>query len=94
MFDDMMWSGFHMVEWHSDSPVANELPCKADQFVKKNPNFTEISDRKIIQWALMSGIKRPQVGKEGPKDTVDAPIMNFGFPYTNYNSYEMLSAQD
>merc|ERR1711907_405870 len=28
-----------------------------DQFLEKNPQYTEMSDRKILQWASKSGLK-------------------------------------
>merc|ERR1712129_429189 len=48
----------------------------ADQFLAKNPSYTEISDRKIIEWAQKSNIERPQPNKA----SVDSPDMNFGIP--------------
>ena len=37
-------------------------------------SFTEISDRKIIEWAAKSGIQRPKPFK----GAIDAPEFNFG----------------
>merc|ERR1712187_403977 len=44
-----------------------------DGFLEKNPQYTELSDRKIIEWASKSGIAKPQ-----NKATNDKPSMNFG----------------
>lgn len=48
----------------------------ADQFIEKNPTYTEISDRKIIEWVTKSGILRPKT----TKGSNDSPDMNFGIP--------------
>mmetsp|Transcript_92694 Transcript_92694/g.258181 ORF Transcript_92694/g.258181 Transcript_92694/m.258181 type:complete len:873 (-) Transcript_92694:242-2860(-) len=49
-----------------------------DEFVEKNPGFTELSDRKIVEWATKSGIWRPKSqGVTGSNDKVD---IKFGIP--------------
>lgn len=47
-----------------------------DQFLEKNPSFSELSDRKIIEWATSSGLHR-QGGKEGSNDS---PVYGFNTP--------------
>merc|ERR1719174_774963 len=49
----------------------------ADQFIEKNPTYTEISDRKIIEWASKSNIERTQQAKGSSRDM---PEMQFGIP--------------
>lgn len=49
-----------------------------DQFLTKNPTFTEISDRKIVEWALKSNIQREQ--GQAQRGCADSPEMNFGIP--------------
>mmetsp|Transcript_38782 Transcript_38782/g.111988 ORF Transcript_38782/g.111988 Transcript_38782/m.111988 type:complete len:729 (-) Transcript_38782:48-2234(-) len=47
-----------------------------DAFVEKNPSYTEISDRKIVEWATKSGIWRPKSqGGSGANDKA-----KFGIP--------------
>jgi hypothetical protein len=48
----------------------------ADQYLEANPTFTEISNRKIVEWAAKSGIQRQQPNKA----SADSPDMNFGIP--------------
>ncbi|CAE8633151.1 unnamed protein product [Polarella glacialis] len=42
-----------------------------DEFVEKNPGYTELSDRKIIEWASKSGIYC-RIGNGGSKDKPEA----------------------
>jgi hypothetical protein len=51
----------------------------ADHFLQKNPAFTELSDRKIIEWAAASGIKRtrPPVSAHA---SMDKPELSLGIP--------------
>jgi len=44
-----------------------------DAFLEKHPDYTEISDRKIIEWITKSGVPRPKVGGSN-----DKPDMRFG----------------
>merc|ERR1712048_1268076 len=46
-----------------------------DDFLAKNPGYTELSDRKVIEWAAKSGMWKPK-----NKDCNDKPTMNFGIP--------------
>eukprot|EP00928_Gymnodinium_smaydae_P099365 TRINITY_DN9457_c0_g2_i3.p1 TRINITY_DN9457_c0_g2~~TRINITY_DN9457_c0_g2_i3.p1 ORF type:complete len:794 (-),score=272.30 TRINITY_DN9457_c0_g2_i3:173-2554(-) len=46
-----------------------------DSFLAKNPDYTELSDRKIIEWAQKSGIWKPKHGGSN-----DKPNMSFGLP--------------
>jgi hypothetical protein len=47
-----------------------------DDFLEKNPGYTEISDRKIIDWARASGL----FSKPNPRASNDKPSFNFGIP--------------
>merc|ERR1711879_1123015 len=49
-----------------------------DQFLEKNPQYTELSDRKIIEWANKSGVARPV--PTSSKNSRDKPDINFGIP--------------
>merc|ERR1711879_79112 len=53
-----------------------------DQFLEKNPQYTELSDRKIIEWANKSGLWGDRYkgrGKGGNWDACnDKPDFNFG----------------
>eukprot|EP00927_Polykrikos_kofoidii_P059509 TRINITY_DN5465_c0_g1_i1.p1 TRINITY_DN5465_c0_g1~~TRINITY_DN5465_c0_g1_i1.p1 ORF type:complete len:1000 (+),score=263.77 TRINITY_DN5465_c0_g1_i1:210-3002(+) len=49
----------------------------ADEFLEKNPHFTELSDRKLLDWASRSGLIRPKSQKRG---STDQPAFNFGLP--------------
>merc|ERR1712187_259297 len=44
-----------------------------DQFLEQNPSYTELSDRKIIEWASKSGIWKPKGSWCN-----DKPNMQFG----------------
>jgi len=47
-----------------------------DQFVERNPSFVELSDRKIVEWAVKSGMWKPK----GAGHSNDKPDMKFGLP--------------
>eukprot|EP00448_Togula_jolla_P040740 CAMPEP_0170645310 /NCGR_PEP_ID=MMETSP0224-20130122/43002_1 /TAXON_ID=285029 /ORGANISM="Togula jolla, Strain CCCM 725" /LENGTH=915 /DNA_ID=CAMNT_0010976499 /DNA_START=64 /DNA_END=2812 /DNA_ORIENTATION=- len=50
-----------------------------DAFLAKNPQYTELSDRKIIDWATKSGVWKPRGGNwKGACN--DKPEFNFGIP--------------
>lgn len=49
-----------------------------DSFLEKNPNYVELSDRKIMDWALSSGLWRQQA--KPWKSSNDKPDFNFGLP--------------
>merc|ERR1712060_463324 len=49
-----------------------------DQFLEKNPHYTELSDRQILKWAEKSGLWRPKTSSW--KNSNDKPDMNFGIP--------------
>jgi len=49
-----------------------------DLFLEKNPQYAELSDRMIIDWALKSGHPRPS--SPGWRNSNDKPEMNFGIP--------------
>eukprot|EP00927_Polykrikos_kofoidii_P083183 TRINITY_DN8467_c0_g1_i1.p1 TRINITY_DN8467_c0_g1~~TRINITY_DN8467_c0_g1_i1.p1 ORF type:complete len:916 (+),score=225.84 TRINITY_DN8467_c0_g1_i1:51-2798(+) len=52
-----------------------------DNFVKEHPNYVELSDRKIIEWAQRSGIWKPKnIGSN------DEPSMQFGLPLMDNGS--------
>eukprot|EP00440_Ansanella_granifera_P038802 gb/GFBE01042104.1/.p1 GENE.gb/GFBE01042104.1/~~gb/GFBE01042104.1/.p1 ORF type:complete len:1026 (+),score=358.55 gb/GFBE01042104.1/:1-3078(+) len=50
-----------------------------DWFLERNPNYVELSERMIIEWAVRSGINRPRVN--ALKASNDRPDMNFGMPH-------------
>ncbi|CAE8633150.1 unnamed protein product [Polarella glacialis] len=43
-----------------------------DEFVEKNPGYTELSDRMIIEWASKSGVWKPKAGPAGSNDKPQA----------------------
>lgn len=45
-----------------------------DEFLNKNPQYTELSDRKIVEWAQKSGLWKPK----GSSGSNDKPTFNFG----------------
>eukprot|EP00928_Gymnodinium_smaydae_P018837 TRINITY_DN1717_c0_g1_i1.p1 TRINITY_DN1717_c0_g1~~TRINITY_DN1717_c0_g1_i1.p1 ORF type:complete len:883 (+),score=208.59 TRINITY_DN1717_c0_g1_i1:47-2650(+) len=49
----------------------------ADQFLAAHPTYTEISDRKIIEWATKSGVQRTKAQKKGSNDQ---PTFACGLP--------------
>jgi len=50
----------------------------ADNFLEKNPTFTELSDRKVLEWATKSGLWRPKA--HAAKGSNDSPEFGFGVP--------------
>jgi len=52
-----------------------------DDFLEKNPRFTELSDRKILEWAQKSGVPRPKAAGSN-----DKPSMSFGIPLMDDSS--------
>merc|ERR1712194_978651 len=46
-----------------------------DLFLEKNKNYVELSDRKILDWAVKSGLRPPR--QQGAKASNDKPEMNF-----------------
>eukprot|EP00927_Polykrikos_kofoidii_P072950 TRINITY_DN69025_c0_g1_i1.p1 TRINITY_DN69025_c0_g1~~TRINITY_DN69025_c0_g1_i1.p1 ORF type:complete len:841 (+),score=154.15 TRINITY_DN69025_c0_g1_i1:68-2590(+) len=46
-----------------------------DCFLAKNPGYTEISNRKILEWAVRSGMARPKGAGSN-----DKPCLEFGIP--------------
>merc|ERR1719330_2036125 len=49
-----------------------------DGFLAKNPQYTELSDRAIMEWAAASGLFKPKA--VGPQASNDKPLFNFGLP--------------
>mmetsp|Transcript_107201 Transcript_107201/g.169256 ORF Transcript_107201/g.169256 Transcript_107201/m.169256 type:complete len:972 (+) Transcript_107201:60-2975(+) len=49
-----------------------------DAFVEQHPKYTELSDRKILEWSNKSGIWRPKGYAQ--RSSNDKPDMNFGIP--------------
>jgi len=47
-----------------------------DGYLQKNPQYVELSDRKILEWAASSGLWR----SKGWKGSNDKPEFNFGIP--------------
>eukprot|EP00403_Amphidinium_massartii_P027057 CAMPEP_0178388830 /NCGR_PEP_ID=MMETSP0689_2-20121128/9797_1 /TAXON_ID=160604 /ORGANISM="Amphidinium massartii, Strain CS-259" /LENGTH=843 /DNA_ID=CAMNT_0020009249 /DNA_START=13 /DNA_END=2544 /DNA_ORIENTATION=- len=50
-----------------------------DDFLEKNPQYVELSERKIIDWAMKSGLWKGQRGFS-VKHSNDKPDFNFGIP--------------
>merc|ERR1719281_211121 len=48
------------------------------EFLEKNPNFIELSDRKILQWCEASGLRRSNANW---MSNLDKPNFNFGVPH-------------
>jgi len=59
-----------------------------DGFLAKNPSFTELSDRKILEWASKSGLWR-QKGYSW-RAANDKPEMGFGIPFMDDTSVSRL----
>merc|ERR1719382_2281129 len=57
-----------------------------DSFLEKNPDYVELSDRKIIDWASKSGLYRSK--SSGPSN--DKPDMKFGLPLMDDMSVKKL----
>merc|ERR1719382_702151 len=49
-----------------------------DQFLKTNPGYTELSDRKMFEWAAKSGLWKPRA--QGGNASNDKPDIKFGIP--------------
>eukprot|EP00929_Paragymnodinium_shiwhaense_P105015 TRINITY_DN6990_c0_g1_i4.p1 TRINITY_DN6990_c0_g1~~TRINITY_DN6990_c0_g1_i4.p1 ORF type:complete len:868 (+),score=275.04 TRINITY_DN6990_c0_g1_i4:102-2705(+) len=49
-----------------------------EQFVEKHPDYTELSDRKIVEWATKSGLYKPR--QASARNSNDKPDSNFGIP--------------
>jgi len=56
-----------------------------DHFLAKNPTYTELSDRKIIEWASASGLAKPK-----GFGCNDRPDMKFGLPSMDDGSISRL----
>merc|ERR1712000_692242 len=59
-----------------------------DGFLQKNPSYTELSDRKILEWASKSGLWR-QKGYSW-RASNDKPEMGFGIPFMDDTSVSRL----
>merc|ERR1712048_129676 len=59
-----------------------------DGFLSKNPSYTELSDRKILEWASKSGLWR-QKGYSW-RASNDKPEMGFGIPFMDDTSVSRL----
>mmetsp|Transcript_109157 Transcript_109157/g.204746 ORF Transcript_109157/g.204746 Transcript_109157/m.204746 type:complete len:858 (-) Transcript_109157:335-2908(-) len=51
-----------------------------DTYLEKNPQYVELSDRKIIEWAKKSGLYYKGSGGWKQSHTNDKPAFNFGVP--------------
>jgi len=51
-----------------------------DDFLKNNPQYTELSERAIIDWALKSGLWKPKANQGAKNSSNDRPDMAFGIP--------------
>eukprot|EP00927_Polykrikos_kofoidii_P033429 TRINITY_DN2825_c0_g2_i1.p1 TRINITY_DN2825_c0_g2~~TRINITY_DN2825_c0_g2_i1.p1 ORF type:complete len:1084 (-),score=246.91 TRINITY_DN2825_c0_g2_i1:121-3372(-) len=59
-----------------------------DLFLESNPNFVELSDRKILDWARKSGVTRPRGYLS--KDSHDKPGMQFSIPMLDDESVQQV----
>mmetsp|Transcript_105937 Transcript_105937/g.188413 ORF Transcript_105937/g.188413 Transcript_105937/m.188413 type:complete len:999 (+) Transcript_105937:5-3001(+) len=50
-----------------------------DMFLEKNPHFAELSERKVVDWAVRSGIFRPKINSS--KASNDRLDVTFGMPH-------------
>eukprot|EP00927_Polykrikos_kofoidii_P033431 TRINITY_DN2825_c0_g2_i4.p1 TRINITY_DN2825_c0_g2~~TRINITY_DN2825_c0_g2_i4.p1 ORF type:complete len:1066 (-),score=243.31 TRINITY_DN2825_c0_g2_i4:225-3371(-) len=61
-----------------------------DMFLESNPNFMELSDRKILEWARKSGVTRPKGYLF--RDSNDKPGMQFSIPTLDDESVQQVLA--
>eukprot|EP00932_Pfiesteria_piscicida_P020868 SRR837773.7669.p1 GENE.SRR837773.7669~~SRR837773.7669.p1 ORF type:complete len:516 (+),score=109.15 SRR837773.7669:139-1548(+) len=62
-----------------------------DTFLAKHPDYVELSDRKILEWAVASGMWKPKAS--GWKNSNDKPEFNFGLPsMDDYSVQRVLKA--
>uniref|UniRef100_A0A7S1F936 Uncharacterized protein n=1 Tax=Noctiluca scintillans TaxID=2966 RepID=A0A7S1F936_NOCSC len=61
----------------------------ADHFLEKNPEFTELSDRKILEWITQSGFVRPNLWTGASTDKIG---MGFGLPMLDDHSVQQVIA--
>jgi len=59
-----------------------------DWFLQRNPHYTELSERMIVDWALRSGLWRPKTHTY--KSSNDQPEVNFGIPHLDDGSVKQL----
>jgi len=59
-----------------------------DWFLARNPQYTELSDRKVIEWALRSGLWRPKT--HSYKSSNDRPDVNFGISHIDDGSVKQI----
>eukprot|EP00420_Gonyaulax_spinifera_P029359 CAMPEP_0197877918 /NCGR_PEP_ID=MMETSP1439-20131203/6460_1 /TAXON_ID=66791 /ORGANISM="Gonyaulax spinifera, Strain CCMP409" /LENGTH=861 /DNA_ID=CAMNT_0043497297 /DNA_START=57 /DNA_END=2639 /DNA_ORIENTATION=+ len=52
-----------------------------DEFLKTNPQYVELSDRKIQEWATQSGIWKPR--NQGWRNSNDKPEFNYGINFVD-----------
>eukprot|EP00971_Amphidinium_carterae_P224050 4445963-Amphidinium_carterae.1 len=65
-------------------------------FLEKNPEYCELSERKITEWAASSGLWRPKAMPD--RSSNDRPEMNYGIPLVDDGSirkiiYTLVAAQ-
>lgn len=56
-----------------------------DHFLEDHPEFTELSDRSILEWCTKSGLT--QWRKQQSWSTLDRPVFNFGVPGIDNKSW-------
>eukprot|EP00929_Paragymnodinium_shiwhaense_P118696 TRINITY_DN90614_c0_g1_i1.p1 TRINITY_DN90614_c0_g1~~TRINITY_DN90614_c0_g1_i1.p1 ORF type:complete len:956 (+),score=362.14 TRINITY_DN90614_c0_g1_i1:57-2870(+) len=49
-----------------------------DDFMKQNPTYVELSDRKLVDWTIKSGW--PKMRVDSTRESVDKPLFAFGIP--------------
>lgn len=59
-----------------------------DWYLKHHPQYTELSERVIVEWALRSGLWRPKT--QSYKSSNDRPDMNFGIPHLDDGSVKQI----
>jgi len=60
-----------------------------DEFLEEHPDYVELSDRKLLQWACDSGLWRPKASVW--KNSNDKPEFNFGLPVMDDLSVRRIS---
>jgi len=61
-----------------------------DWFLEKNPQYAELSSRKVLEWAVRSGLFRSKANSL--KNSIDKPDMNFGVPHLDDGSVKRVLA--
>jgi len=64
-----------------------------DSFIKENPSYTELSDRKVLEWAHASGVWKPSKGWRQGQGSADKPEFAHGLhELDNFSVRRILAA--